>query len=143
MKKKQTDLKEGSIKIRKLDMSKVDGYAISEFDMIKIALVEDKKYKRGLLYRGINARNIPKLFKTGRDNVNYSYRGIIFCCTEEEITNPYRDSAEDIFSYACGAIAVFDSNHFKKSDFEWGYVFKDPKNKLEALVAVYELNYPL
>lgn len=122
------------INVRNLDMAKVDGYAVCEFDVVKNALIEDGKYKDDLLYRGINAGNISKLIRTGQDNAGK----YLFCATEEEI---FSHSSGNIFIYAEGAVAVFDPNHLQ-DEMMYAYIFKNPKNKLEALVAVYKLDYP-
>jgi len=121
-----------------IDLNEADGYAITPFDLVKGALKKEKKYKKGLLYRGFNANNIPKLLKTGQDTDNE----VVFCAAEERIIDPCPDDSTDVFSYACNhadpALAVFDPQFFCRCD-EYAYKFKEPDKKLDALVAVYIL----
>jgi len=121
-----------------IDLNQADGYAVTPFDLVRKALKREKKYKKNLLYRGFNADNISKLLKTGQDTDN----DVVFCATEDQITDPCPDDSVNVFLYACKhanpALAVFDPQFFYQFD-EYGYIFKEPDKKLEALVAVYRL----
>ena len=89
---------------------KLVDHKVSDFDLLVKALRSDGRYRRVFLYRGFDGQNISRLLKTGRD----SGRG------------------KTIF-------AVSDLKHFEEGLEEIDRVFKNPKNKLEALVAVYKL----
>ena len=127
--------------VRELDLSKADSYTITNFDLLRRALKREKKYRKDLLYRGFNGEHISKLLAEGQDN----FEEYLSCASNEEINDefPVEDFCTfDIFSYALDyenpAVAVFDSRQFHYITYGM-YEFKNPKNKLEALVAVYRL----
>ena len=134
------------VTVRELDLSKADGYRLTNFDLLRRALKRDKKYRRDLLYRGFDGKHIPKLLKIGQDSLGK----YLSCTSEEEIKTEFPVAGFDCdpFQYAfenedgskreIPAIAVFDSRHIHQVTYGM-YQFKDPKKKLEALVAVYRL----
>jgi len=134
----------GKEELKTLDMREANGYNITEFDVVKKALLEDGKYRKDLLYRGFDGRKISRLLKTGQDT-NSEF---LFCYTESQIEGPYAVGSEaNIFGYAYGhpipAVAVFDPLQLESDQpvGEFAYKFKNPDKKLEALVAVYKLKY--
>ena len=66
---------------KKIDMSKADGQAVTEFDLIKGDLERKGKYRPDLLYRGFNGTRMKTLLATEQDTKS----GHLFCATEEQM----------------------------------------------------------
>ncbi|MEK6792506.1 MAG: hypothetical protein AABX96_01930 [Nanoarchaeota archaeon] len=123
-----------------LDMSKADGQAITEFDLVKRDLEKKGKYRPDLLYRGFDGTYMKTLLETGRDTES----GHLFCATEEQV-NRNRQSGENSFDYAfteeIPALAVYNPDCLIETN-PHAYEYKLKKGKeLEAVVAVYLLKY--
>ena len=127
--------------VKTVDMSEADGYAVIALDIIIENLKEAGLYRPDLLYRGFNGMRIPILLKTGQDIIGE----IIYCSTEEDgREHSGTKETENPFFYAFDtkkpALAVFNPDHLLLVT-PMGYKFKNPLQKLEALVAVYTLNH--
>ena len=129
------------MRIEKLDMSRVDGYSMSEFEVVVEALKNREIYRHRLVYRGINGEFSDNVLKTGLDIAGDIMSG----SSEEEILGLSSSSGmENPFEYVSDfenkGLSVYDQNLLNwKSPSE--YEFKFPNKKLEALVAVFKLIY--
>jgi|GEM_PF-2483463 len=115
-------------------------YATEELDILVSALKHEGLYRKSLLYRGFDGRNTKRLLATGQDK---PINGLN-CSTEQEMRNPDLKELADIFMYTehdHPAIAIFDPRKFTRVDGTYIYRFKEPEKKLEALIAVCELDY--
>jgi len=127
-------------KPKTLYMSKADGQAVTEFDLIKKDLERKGKYRPDLLYRGFDGTYIKRLLEIGRDTKS----GPLFCAIEEQM-NPNRESGENPLDYAftekIPALVVYNPDCLIETN-PHAYEYKLKKGKeLEALVAVYLLKY--
>lgn len=121
-------------------MSKADGYAVTEIDIVIEDLQRRNKYRPDLLYRGFDGDNIEKLLRDGQDTEFTLLHG----ATEKEIRDPTADNNSDPCVHASQhshpALVVFDLDHLEEY-YQFAYTFKNPANKPAALVAVYRLQY--
>jgi hypothetical protein len=128
------------MEVKNIDMSPADGYFATEWDVVREVLIKDGTYRGNLLYRGFDGDNIPRLLDTGLDTDAKFLHG----STEKEITDPDNDEIENVFFYAGDfdnpALAVFDRDSLRE-DYPHAYAFRRPSRKLDALVAVYLLDY--
>jgi len=126
------------MKVETIDMKEADNYVFTELDLIKKALKKSRVYRKDLLYRGFNGNNIPRLLKEGQDTPSK----YLYCNDEKEITELPYVNEQNVFGYASEytnpAIAIFNSKLLAER-IPYGYLFKNPNKKLEALVAVYKL----
>lgn len=127
------------MRTRILDLSKADGYAVTDADLVIEKLKQDKCYKQGLVYRGFDGRKLETMLKHGTD---YPKFDTIFYCTEEDLRNCGIESTENALIYASEkaipALAVYDGTKFIEDNSN-RLRFIDTKNKKAALVAVYLL----
>jgi hypothetical protein len=129
------------MKVGTIRLGSADGYALTQFGLVKAALKAAGKYQPDLLYRGIDGNNIQLLLASGQDTPSVD----LFCATEEQITadSPTQGLDHNPFDYAFDherpALAVFDPAFLQEVTFST-YRFKNPERKLEALVVVYRLS---
>ncbi len=125
------------MRIKTLDMTKVDGYAVDEIDVVISDLQKKRRYQPDLLYRGFNGDNIEKLVREGQD----TDFPLLHCATEDQVrTGSEGNVFEHALDHPTPALAVFDPTYVEKF-YEFAYTFNDPRNKQKALVAVYRLRY--
>ena len=99
------------MRIEKLDMSRVDGYSMSEFEVVVDALKNRGIYRPGLVYRGFNGEFSDNVLKTGLDIAGDVMSG----SSEEEILGPSSSSGmENPFEYVSDfenkGLSVYDQN---------------------------------
>ncbi len=128
------------IKPKTIDLSRADGYAVTDADIVRRMLKQDGCYKKGLVFRGFDGRKLEKMLKYGTDNPNSA---ISYGCTEQELDDCGIDSVNNALvcagEKAIPALAVYDSLKLNMDSYPYEFGFADPKNKLDALVAVYIL----
>ena len=130
------------IKPKTLDLREADGYAVTDADLVIESLKKDRRYMHGLMYRGFDGRKLEILLKHGTDDPCFDS---IFCCHEEDLNDCGIESTDNALIYANGkgvpALAVYDGSKLTMDDCTNKFRFVNPKNKLDALVAVYLLKW--
>lgn len=129
-------VKKSKVKVRELDMSKADGYAISENDVIYEAIRDDEIKNESLLFSGLEGENLAVLLEYGTlyPNSSYIYARDTLDNDSLTVTSPLTCAWER----KRPLIAVYDKIKFKSIDGN-EYVFLDSNHKLEALLAAYLL----
>ena len=129
------------IEPQSINLREADGYVATEADLIVDKLKFDGLYKPNLLYRGFDGKKLKILLEHGTDTPNSD---TIFCGDEGDLRREDSDDGMDIIYHALlhkiSALVVYDGS--KLTDDSLAYqqkTFTDPKNKLEALVAIYVL----
>ena len=126
-----------------LNLGEADGYAATEYDLIRRGLRKEKLLKKSLLYTVIDGSRIDEFISKG------TYRpqsDKIFAFQSDELFEK-EDSIEDfdvrdmLSEYECPAIAVFNASHFNPSGMFFKYVFKDTSKKQEALEAIINVKW--
>jgi hypothetical protein len=126
------------VKVRELDFSNADGYAVTEVDVIYDAIKEDGLGNRDLLYSGLEGENLDILLQHGTlypDSDHIFAAGV----PDEDEFGP-----SDTTPLSCAwernkpMLAVYDKTKFEDVHPN-SYKFLDSSNKLETLLAVYLL----
>jgi len=122
-------------KVVNLDMSKADGYALTESNIV---LRANKKHgiEGNLLYSGLEGKKLETLLKHG---TLYPASKYIWAAVEP-------DTREPATALSCAAehripmIAVYEGSHFVEK-FPEKFYFNNPEKKLDSLLIVYLLDY--
>jgi hypothetical protein len=142
------------IKVHKISFKEADGgYTCSEQDILENELSKLGLYSPGLGYSAFNPALLRLVLETGTfHRQDQSRKDNIDCCKVDLSISEIRDNDEtDLIHYIdCsaennkGAFAVYDLSLLKEREEEGGhpyYQFKNPENKLEALLAVVEVTW--
>jgi hypothetical protein len=128
------------IKPQTIDLSKADGYAVTDTDLIIKRLKRDRRYKPDLMYRGFNGARLHIMLEHGTDTPDSD---MIFCGNEEDLRCEGIDCGRKplpcAFNHLKPALAVYDGSKLTIGDCCQRRRFIDPERKLNALVAVYLL----
>ena len=128
-----------------IDLNKADGYVLTEADIIIEKLKKDGIYKPNLIYRGFNGEMMITMLKTGADITNDDCGDEAIYADGEKSLRETPQSSENPLSYGIEslvpALAVYNGSKLKGVQGGKMFSFKNPKKKLEALVAVYKLKF--
>ncbi|MBN1793294.1 hypothetical protein JW826_06440 [Candidatus Woesearchaeota archaeon] len=141
--------------IRRIDLTR----ALSKRDferpvqrLVLRRLERDDLLGSGFLYRGFDGEKLVFMKSFGTDRVEMTPNGKlkvsedITCARDSALQNPDVHAWDNPLRYALGnerkALVVYNAYHLDMLD-EVNYKFKDPKKKLEAMLAVYLLEESL
>jgi hypothetical protein len=142
---KQSKEKIKGIGLQHLDTSKADGYAQTEFDILKESLQCQGLYTPNLLYRGTTQTRLARILETGFDLPlkRMECEGGIDFLTEKEIKDSHARIIQNPFRYARDheqpLIVVVNGEHLIHS-IGFSYLPKSGANKQDILVALYEVD---
>lgn len=141
------------IPVHKISFERADGYVCTEQDVLEIELRRLGLYGTAFAYSAFKPKLLATVLKTGTPHINTAYPNSIDCCIVDSpiatIKTEIRDNDEYDLAYylaitsdgkiAC--FAVYDKSKMepRKEDHPY-YRFKEPDKKLEALLAVVEVN---
>ena len=133
-----------------IDLSKAIRYVDGEEDrIIRDQLIKHRLYNQNCLYSVFNGRREKQILETG--NYRKGNPDSIFALTKNELVweagvGVHNDIKTHSAQYPeSPAIAVYDKNKFhnnpERGDWRYEYFFKNPDNKLEALLGIAFLNF--
>ena len=126
----------------KLDLREAEsGYVTTMQEELKKCLVSAGLFRPGLLYRGVSgsAQKVRNLELYGTDHPNFD---TVYLLRHDEVFSEDLGVELTLFDYidrSHPTIAVFDETKVIERTKEIAYKFKDPKNKLEALIAILDV----
>lgn len=148
MKENQVDRLTEEKPVYSISFKGVDGYLITEQKALQKELKRLKLYGRQFLYSSFPPNKLNLVLEKGTARAKSPNPDIVFCCQVDPNGNLgiFHTEGYDLISYLIGhaqgfpfaTFAVYDRNKFDE-EFEV-YKFKEPDKKIEALLAVVQIN---
>lgn len=129
-------------KVFQLDLRPADGYAVTDFDLLKKTLKKLKLDPDKILLRGFDGSELDQILENGteQNSENPIHRFI----TWKDVEETEEDGGVSIFKWADKyrnpAIAIYDLSQLEDLQVEY-YKFISPDNKKAALLAIIILSY--
>jgi len=124
-----------------LDLSKADGYAVTEDDVIRSVFIKNGVFNNNFLFSVVDGNLINRLITKGTYRVGnkiYAFKkdGLVIHNKAGDF-----DLDDAMRQYENPAIAIYKASHFISTDIPFEYQFKDSSNKPKALEAIVNITW--
>ncbi|MBS3168912.1 hypothetical protein J4210_00365 [Candidatus Woesearchaeota archaeon] len=105
-------MKRMKLRPKTIHLSKAEGYAVTDADLVVEQSRKDRKYTPDLLYRGFDGRKIQVILQYGTDTPTSDE---IYCSDERELRNGGMEETRCALAYALRhpvpALAIYTNGH--------------------------------
>lgn len=133
------------VKVRELDMSKIDGFDITDTGIIQAALKKDRLSGKAVLFSGLDGDRLDFLLKYGTLYPKSDYIFASKAPDKDDDCLPDREQTTTPLSCAdvwdTPMIAIYDMSRFEQMTQRTQFRFLDPEHTIDALLAAYILRY--